>query len=851
LPNRWIGGLAALALLLSAVACSDSTDPGPVPSSIRLDQAALSVADGESVRLTATVLDQHGNPLSALPAGTTLTWSSADPAVATVSAGFVTGNRPGTTDVTAAVGTASASARLTVTQVARAIEVAAGNGQQGLAGEELTDSITLRVVDRHGSGVPGVQVIWEVTSGSGSLSGETHTTDASGRARAAWRLGTIGGTQTVTVRSPGIAGVATVFSATAFGDPASPFISSITPAILEPGATAVITGGNFDRDPGLTVLVAGAAAAIREVGATQLTIQLPTRAQLPCRPLTEVEVSLTGGGFTSVRAHPLRAGIARKLAVGASLILNGADDLACNEFEAGRYVLSTFNSNPVLGASATLELRGSAAAGATAAAHPHSTAAAGAVGVRSPRLPDNGEGAAHTRILEGNREILRSLSPAYRERRARGLSIAPSAAPALAVGDTVGFRVPKTSVPVTQACSSFDQVRGRVVYAGLRAVVFEDVAAPLAGTMDATYVSIGQEYENTMHSLLLENFGDPLALGSELRNSEQVYMLFTRAVNDDNPDIAGFVFSGDLFPREQCASSDRSALFYANVPTVAGAGTGQGTAESWRWTMRSTIIHEVKHITSFAERLSRNALVWEEAWLEESTARVSEELWARKIFGYAQGERVSYSQSIYCEVRPSWPECQGLPYVMLKHFSGLYSYLTAGGARSPLGSTGTTDASFYGSGWSLVRWAIDQSTSSEAAFLRALTQERELSGVGNLQARSGRTLAETLPRWSLSLATAGIPGFQPQQADFTFPSWNVADVFASMHSDFPNSFTLPSPQRISVGTGSFERPAFALRGGAAAVFELQPSSQVRTVQLRGGAGLDPSTSVGLAVLRLN
>lgn len=837
-------------LTLLAFGCKDSTDPGPVPTTIELSTASLTVADGESVRLTAQVRDQYGAALP-LPPGMALTWSSSDAAIATAAGGFITGNRPGTALITASVGSASATATVSVTQVATALQPLRGIDQHGLAGEELADSLAVRVVDRHGVGVPGVQVIWEVTGGEGVIAGATAASDGGGVARAAWRLGALGGTQSVIARSPAIGGSVAVFSATAGGGADAAFITSITPAVLVAGQTAVISGGNFDALPSaLSVTIAGVPAAVTEATPERLTIRLPAAGLLPCHPIADGAVHVTSRGFTAVRNHPLRVGIERTLAVGETVILSGAADLACNELAGGRYLLSAFNSSRSLAASASVELKGSAGVGASMSSMPNAVLSRDDTGARAPRVGETvGTAASHARIMQANREILNALAPAFRQQMAATRSLSVAASPS--VGDTASFRVPKLSVPNNQLCSSYDVVRGRVVYAGSRAVIYEDVGSPLAGTMDGDYQSIGLEYEQRMHPLLIENFGDPLALGGRLANSQQVYMLFTPAVRDNAPNVAGFVFSGDLFTREQCASSDRVAIFYAAVPTDAAAGFNGDTRENWSRTMRSTIIHEVKHITSFAERLNRDATTWEEIWLEEATARISEELWARVIFGYAHRGRAGYRQSIYCEVRPTWPECSGSPYVMLKHFSGFISYLGGDGTRTPLGQTNANDFSFYGSGWSLVRWAVDQSSTSEAAFLRALNQEPHLSGIANLEARANRSFAGMLPLWSLGMAVSDIPGFVAKQPAISFPSWNVADIFSGLTADFPTGFPATAKLRVNVGAGSFSREPVALRAGAATVLEMQGSSARRTVQLRGTSGLEPAATVGLAIVRIN
>ena len=53
----------------------------------------------------------------------------------------------------------------------------------------------------------------------------------------------------------------------------------------------------------------------------------------------------------------------------------------------------------------------------------------------------------------------------------------------------------------------------------------------------------------------------------------------------------------------------------------------------WRRQMPATMIHEAKHITSYAERLSRDATLFEQVWLEEGTAQIASEMFGRAIHG--------------------------------------------------------------------------------------------------------------------------------------------------------------------------------------------------------------------------
>src|SRR5690606_18790484 len=116
---------------------------------------------------------------------------------------------------------------------------------------------------------------------------------------------------------------------------------------------------------------------------------------------------------------------------------------------------------------------------------------------------------------------------------------------------------------------------------------------------------------------------------------------------------------------------------------------------------------------------------------------------------------------------------------------------------------------FYGSGWGFVRWAVDHYAADEAAFLRALTQERSLAGVANLSARTGRPFAEMLADYMLALATDDRPGFSPARAQLRMPSWNLTDLFAGISENlqgFPGPHPLV-PRAITFGSFNVSVPS--------------------------------------------
>ena len=69
----------------------------------------------------------------------------------------------------------------------------AGNGQSAEVGTGLADSLEVQLRTPAGAPVRGATVRWSVSPGSGTLSSSPDITDAQGRSRAAWTLGTVAG----------------------------------------------------------------------------------------------------------------------------------------------------------------------------------------------------------------------------------------------------------------------------------------------------------------------------------------------------------------------------------------------------------------------------------------------------------------------------------------------------------------------------------------------------------------------------------------------------------------------------------------------------------------------------------
>ncbi|MGE0440899.1 MAG: hypothetical protein AB7L66_09885 [Gemmatimonadales bacterium] len=112
-----------------------------------------------------------------------------------------------------------------------------GDAQTGPVGGALDRLLVVRVTDAFGNPKAGVPVNFTVAVGGGTVSAATVVSDAAGRSRTRWTLGTSAGTQSVTV--------------TAGALPSASFTATATPD--DPAQFILVSGGNQIASPGATL----------------------------------------------------------------------------------------------------------------------------------------------------------------------------------------------------------------------------------------------------------------------------------------------------------------------------------------------------------------------------------------------------------------------------------------------------------------------------------------------------------------------------------------------------------------------------------------------------------------------
>lgn len=189
----WMAALAATVLTFS-VACGEGGDQTPtevvdppVATTVNVTPSTAQLASiGATVQLTATVLDQRGQPM----ANAAVTWASSDGSVASVDgSGNVSATTNGSVTITATSGNASGTATVTVAQQPVRVDVSPPTASLSSVGQ--TVQLTAEAFDANGHSIAGINFNW--TSSNASVA----TVDAAGL---------------VTARRPGNADIAAAAS---------------------------------------------------------------------------------------------------------------------------------------------------------------------------------------------------------------------------------------------------------------------------------------------------------------------------------------------------------------------------------------------------------------------------------------------------------------------------------------------------------------------------------------------------------------------------------------------------------------------------------------------------------------
>ncbi|MBX9929677.1 MAG: Ig-like domain-containing protein, partial [Gemmatimonadaceae bacterium] len=692
----------AHALVVCALLAACSREPASPESSVRritVSVAPTIVYAGNTVQGTARAVDEAARPVEI----DQFTWSSSAPSIARVDQnGVVTALTVGSATIRASVGTVvgqldvqvlePAIATLAITPDTASVLLPAGTLQLGVNARDATGILLQNPTLLWQSSAPRFATVTPTGQVRGVAAGEA-TISAQGQG--------ITATARVTVRAP--------------ASVTGPRITSVSPIPLVPGSAATIVGTGFAAiATGNAVLIDGVPVTVNAASATSLTVTLPATG-FACEPSRSVPVQITVGTELGVGSATLQSAAQRSLQPGQSVMLATAAEARCNELAAngGRYLLSVYNAARVMATGGSgVTLRG-ATATAVSAASIGALGAAPAPVVEAPRIGsprwagltmldrDREREQAHRAVLDFNRATFQRLgSPLswWRVERARPrLQLGPTLAQQVNTpGAITPLKIPNLDTP--NACSQSIAIGARTVYVGTRTIVVEDTISTLngqpttRGQVDSLLRALGDEFDRVGWGIDSATFGNPLALDGQLQNLGKVVMVYSPRINTlVGGRIIGFVVNCDFYPTSAAPSSNQGSFFYAFTPTGFTSGLGATNTQDWYRLIRATVVHEVKHIVSFGERIARNASL-EDPFIEEGSARIAEELYARAVQGLAAKGNITYAQSVFCEVRPTDPTCGGVPIMMRRHVDNLYRFSEQAALLSAIGPQNANDA---------------------------------------------------------------------------------------------------------------------------------------------------------------
>ncbi len=640
-----------------------------------------------------------------------------------------------------------------------------------------------------------------------------------------------------------------------------PSIAVITPSVLRAGARARIDGEGFDASSaGLIVTVRGVPATIVAGSRTSLEIDVPCMATGPA------ELVLTVPGAPAVRVALSLDVTQIAVPLGQFMIMPNAGASACNELApaAGpaRYLLAVFSVATSANAQAEVGLSGNAPLAALTAAASAAPMFMQSRRVELPalRTPDD----IHGEHLERDRGEAERLMLFARSSLRERLQVAPATVAPITTGELRNFYFTFG----TSCNDSLRVMRTRAIRVGTRSVIWEDTTNSLQSDTDARlagyYARIGQIFDDEQYASVARTFGDPLLRDAETDNDGKVHVVLSQRLNASG--TAAYVTSCDQFPRTASPGSNFGQVMYGMVPVTTTLDVeSTESPDGWYAFMSRSVVHELKHIASNSARVAAGAVNFEQVWLEESTARHAEEVWAREsLYRVPWKANIGFGTAgtlgLFCDFHPANASCTDGDALhrpslgMRRHFNELRSKLIEPANWSPFGDAfGQNGATFYSTAWSLVRYAADRFAGSEPAFFRALTSATT-TGMTNLASVSGTTADQLIGGWGLALVLDDNPALARPLAALQIPSWNLRDIYAGLNASpawrerFPTAFPLVT---TPLSFGAFGARGALIRGGAHAFFELSGVWDApQLLSLRGGRNGALPSDVRLAIVRL-
>lgn len=271
-----------------------------------------------------------------------------------------------------------------------------------------------------------------------------------------------------------------------------------------------------------------------------------------------------------------------------------------------------------------------------------------------------------------------------------------------------------------------------------------------------------------------------------------LYVSFDDSLDDGA--TAAYVFGGDLLPTSgagACATSNERELVYFNAALIRALDDGFDQA-------LETTVHEVKHISSFRHGIARAdwwgfADPFQPDWIEEGTAEIAGNISSRRAWaelgGPTAAARIGETELIdhyTANGNEFAPEVFGV----LLRLSRAQEYL----ASQPNGLIVTPDgardgASYYGSGWTFMRWLGDaygnaaSAPYADASLFAAMNDSLTAPGTQGIEAQTGKTIQALMEEFAAGVMLHMTPSEGSDLAYTSYDFLSAIEIFCFSSDD--------------------------------------------------------------------
>ena len=248
---------------------------------------------------------------------------------------------------------------------------------------------------------------------------------------------------------------------------------------------------------------------------------------------------------------------------------------------------------------------------------------------------------AHNEIMARNQALLQRLGRATRP----ALAVAQRE---LQVGDTLTLYA---DYPEGGTCTNSGQVRAVVRLVGNSSIWLDDRDNPTETFTDSELASLDAFYSANVKGVHDDYFGGL----SDVDGNGRFLVLMTKEVNRE-PNLGGWVWAGDLFPRAGCPTSNQAEIFYGQVPDPRGVVGAEVSKQDLLDYYPQLMAHEVTHLiqANAGVHLGAGGAGWKTSWEWEGGASLAEQLVAYRLFGHGSGQELGWSAYTASQEGRNW-----------------------------------------------------------------------------------------------------------------------------------------------------------------------------------------------------